>query len=48
MRGVADQDTGHGHTLLGVAEEFRGGRSSAAFNLHFTGSRPQSDFVYLP
>jgi hypothetical protein len=48
IRGVADQDTNHGHTLLGVAEEFRGGRSSAAFNLHFTGSRPQSDFVYLP
>jgi hypothetical protein len=48
MRGVADQDTSHGHTLLAVAEEFRGGRSSAAFNLHFNGSRPQSDFVYLP
>jgi hypothetical protein len=48
IRGVADSDTSHGHTLLGVAEEFRGGRSSAAFNLHFTGSRPQSDFVYLP
>ena len=54
MRGVADQDTTHGHALLGVAEEFRTplgstvASSSAAFNLHFTGSRPQSDFVYLP
>ncbi|MFN8624724.1 MAG: hypothetical protein U0587_01885 [Candidatus Binatia bacterium] len=48
MRGVADQDTDHGHAILGVAEEFRDSRSSAAVNLHFTGSRPQSDFVYLP
>jgi len=48
MRGVADQDASHGHALLGVAEEFRGQVSSAAVNLHFSGSRPQSDFIYLP
>jgi hypothetical protein len=37
--------------LLGVAEEFRDfekGGGSAAFNLHFSGSRPQSDYLYLP
>ncbi len=48
IRGVADQDTSHGHTLLGVAEEFRAGGGTAAFNLHFQGTRPQSDFIYLP
>jgi len=44
IRGVGDS----GHTLLGVAEEFREGGGSAAFNLHFHGTRPQSDFIYLP
>jgi hypothetical protein len=44
IRGVGDS----GHTLLGVAEEFRAGGGSAAVNLHFTGTRPQSDFIYLP
>ncbi|MBI3783966.1 MAG: hypothetical protein HY270_11245, partial [Deltaproteobacteria bacterium] len=49
IRGVGDDaDRAHGHTLLGVAEEFRAGQGSAAFNLHYHGSRPQSDFVYLP
>lgn len=48
IRGVADQDQTHGHTLLGVAEEFRAGGGTAAFNLHFSGTRPQSDFIYLP
>jgi hypothetical protein len=48
IRGVADQDTTHGHTLLGVAEEFRDGGGTAAVNLHFHGTRPQSDFIYLP
>lgn len=48
IRGVADQDTTHGHALLGVAEEFRQGGGTAAFNLHFQGSRPQSDFIYIP
>jgi hypothetical protein len=37
-----------GHTLLGIAEEFRQDGGSAAVNVHFHGSRPQSDFVYLP
>jgi hypothetical protein len=48
IRGVADQHTDHGHAILGVAEEFRQGGGTAAFNLHFNGSRPQSDFIYLP
>jgi hypothetical protein len=48
IRGVADADRTHGHALLGVAEEFRNGQGTAAFNLHFQGSRPQSDFIYLP
>ena len=46
--GVPDKDTGHGHGLLGVAEEFRAGGGAAAFNLHFGGSRPQGDLIYLP
>jgi hypothetical protein len=37
-----------GNALLGIAEEFRLGGGSAAVNLHFSGSRPQSDFLYLP
>jgi len=48
IRGVADGHPDHGHTLLGLAEEFRRDGGSAAFNLHFHGSRPQSDFIYLP
>jgi len=48
IRGVADGSRTHGNTLLGVAEEFRDGGGSAAVNLHFDGSRPQSDFIYLP
>jgi len=48
MRGVATDDVGIGHTLLGVAEEFRVGGGGAAFNLHFHGTRPQSDYIYLP
>jgi hypothetical protein len=48
IRGVADQHSDHGHALLGVAEEFRQGGGAAAFNLHFQGSRPQSDFIYVP
>ena len=56
IRGVEDEDQIHGHTLLGVAEEFRDGGGSAAFNLHFQGTRPplvsggepQADFIYLP
>ncbi|MFQ5666481.1 MAG: hypothetical protein ACE5I7_08620 [Candidatus Binatia bacterium] len=48
IRGVADDDSDHGHTLLGVAEEFREGGGTAALNLHFHGRRPQSDFIRLP
>jgi len=48
LRGVEDQHHTHGHTLLGVAEEFRDGGGTTAFNLHFQGRRPQSDFIYLP
>ncbi len=31
-----------------VAEEFRKDSGSAAFNLHFHGTRPGSDYIYLP
>jgi hypothetical protein len=48
IRGVAVQDPTFGHALLGIAEEFREGGGSAAVNLHFSGSRPQSDYLYLP
>ncbi len=48
IRGVADQHVDHGHALLGIAEDFRDGGGSAAVNLHFQGTRPQSDFIYLP
>jgi hypothetical protein len=48
LRGVATGDMTSGHTLLGIAEEFRQDGGSAAVNVHFHGSRPQSDFVYLP
>jgi hypothetical protein len=46
--GVPVKDATFGHALLGIAEEFREGGGSAAFNLHLSGSRPQSDFLYLP
>jgi len=48
LRGVVGDNPSYGYTLLGVVEEFRNGGGTAAFNLHFQGSRPQSDFVYLP
>jgi hypothetical protein len=48
IRGVANQDQNQGHALLGIAEEFRTGGGAAAFNLHFSGTRQQSDFIYLP
>ena len=44
----AVSDATHGNALLGIAEEFRVGGGSAAVNLHFSGSRSQSDFIYLP
>ncbi len=44
IRGVGNA----GHTLLGVAEEFRAGGGTAAFNLHFHGTRPESDLISLP
>ncbi len=43
-----DQQSLYGHALLGIAEEFRDGGGTAGFNLHFNGTRPQSDFIYLP
>jgi hypothetical protein len=48
LRGVPDGQPGHGNTLLGIAEEFRQGGGTAAVNLHFQGTRSQSDFIYLP
>jgi len=48
MRGVTGDDPRLGYTWLGVAEEFRDGAGSAAFNIHYHGARPQSDFIHLP
>lgn len=55
LRGVTGDNPRFGYTWLGVAEEFRTGEDadaaptgSAAFNIHFHGSRPQSDFMHLP
>ena len=47
IRGVADDDPANGHTVLGIAEEYRAS-GTAAFNMHFQGVRPQNDFLYLP
>jgi hypothetical protein len=46
--GTATNSLGANNALLGIAEEFRDGGGSAAFNLHFNGTRPTSDFIYLP
>jgi hypothetical protein len=54
LRGVVGNDPRFGYTFLGIAEEFRrsgdgeASTGSAAFNMHFHGSRPQSDFIHLP
>ncbi|GIW41755.1 MAG: hypothetical protein KatS3mg076_2332 [Candidatus Binatia bacterium] len=48
IRGVADDHSDHGHTLLAVAEEFRPSSGAAAVNLHTQGVRPQRDFLVLP
>jgi hypothetical protein len=52
IRPVIGSELDVGHGLLGVAEEFTGPRfprSSAASNLHFTGTTPDiSDVVVLP
>ena len=49
IRAIVDGDTLHGHALLGVAEEFRGGADhGAAMNLHFIGGNLQADVVVLP
>jgi hypothetical protein len=46
--GTGANSAGANNALLGLAEEFRAGGGSAAFNLHFNGTRPTSDFIYLP
>jgi len=46
--GTGTNTVGSNNALLGIAEEFREGGGSAAFNLHFNGTRPTSDFIYLP
>jgi hypothetical protein len=58
IRGVADEHTGHGHALVGIAREFRctadsplatcAAVSTASFNLHSQGRRPQADLILLP
>jgi hypothetical protein len=58
IRGVADDDSTHGHAMVGIARELRCQRggdlgqcsviSTSAFNLHSQGRRPQADIIYLP
>ncbi len=57
IRGVQTGETNLGHGLVGVAEEFHGfvpgipdsfGVRSAAFNLHYAGTRDQGDVVRVP
>ena len=57
IRGVADDKSTHGQALMGVAQEYRcaptstldncGIVSTAAFNLHSQGRRPQADLLLL-
>ena len=37
-----------GYTWLGMVEEFREDGGTSAFNLHFHGTRPESDFIHVP
>lgn len=49
IRGLVDGDSMHGHSVLGVAEEFRGTSNlGAAMNLHIIGGNLQTDVVTLP
>jgi hypothetical protein len=56
IRGVENDDTEHGHGILGVAEEFYRSSpdllstvvSSDAFNLQWAGIRPKADIIQLP
>ncbi len=57
IRGVADGTSAHGQALIGVAQEYRCASgspldncaivSTAAFNLHSQGRRPQPDLIFL-
>jgi len=50
IRGVETAETGLGHGLLGVAQEFHAGAEavgSAAFNLNYVGAREQADVITL-
>jgi hypothetical protein len=48
IRGVADSDTGHGHALLAIAEEFQGEGHSSAYVAGQRGTRTQADIILLP
>lgn len=56
IRGVENDETEHGHGILGVAEEFYRTSPTAlntvvatdAFNLHWAGIRPKADIIQLP
>jgi hypothetical protein len=49
IRPIVDADTGHGHGVVGIAEEFRDSRQTgAALNLHFIGGSLQPDVMVLP
>jgi hypothetical protein len=56
IRGVENDETEHGHGILGVAEEFYRTSPTAlntvvatdAFNLHWAGIRPKADIIEIP
>lgn len=49
IRPIVDADTGHGHGVVGIAEEFRdSGQTGTALNLHFIGGSLQPDVMVLP
>lgn len=49
IRAIVDGDTTHGHAILGLAEEFRGGDTmGTAMNLHFIAGNLQADVIVLP
>lgn len=50
LRGVVNPESNGrvGYTWLGVVEEFREDSGTSAFQLHFHGARPESDFIRLP
>ena len=49
IRPVVDAGTSQGHGVLGIAEEYRdGGSTASALNFHFVGGNLQADVIVLP